>query len=649
MEVVLKKDITVTEWPIWNVSRSSTVVLDGNSIADIFSMINRQIEVLRHHSRTHENQITIVLRREDEDREKFDRENSKLHDRIDRLMKLFEQQFSTSSIEQRLKLLEEKLKSVDEQVNLVRESPIQTELSQIKQEREMHDDKLLHLETSRATMENTIQALSHTISNIPVRPSSILGANTHGHAMQNARMNVEAHAHVHSNNHSTAIHSSTHSEHKSISNTQGGIQISPRIPDSQNDPKNSKQRNKSLKLTQRTKHDSDSDSDSLHHLGLIEDLEKKMDGMIESSYSLNERLMQLEGGVIAVDTRLNTITKDTTKNDNTIDFLEQEIYSMKNTLTERIEPRIDRLFSEKANAEDVRLKADNNIVSKKADESHVRRINDLVDELDKKILVLSRDFEEGIEGVQKRHDKKLEFMTQWIVKHVRKGQSMKEAHAETADIGKTRCLVCDQPVREMEKDTPYVAQAFKTTLNELKMDPRRATTSNNNNTSSGKYNNNNNNNSPKNRNNNSNNISNKGNRGRATSPESETRGGGGGGGGAGDPDGPWQQRVYYTGGTPLGATLAAHNNHSYSAVHLSRATGIPIQGMLHVPSTPNMNMNMNTNMNGSNSIMDNIDLGLTNQKLDVDPEWRSTSRPSSAPAVRKDSKHKKAVNMANMS
>ena len=313
------------------------------------------------------------------------------------------------------------------------------------------------------------------------------------------------------------------------------------------------------------------------HLDKIKSMESKLDNLLNKTYDMEERIIHLEGGVIAVDSRLNVVESESKKTIQAMNNINQEVVNTQRTITDVVEPNITRLFTEKANSSDLRNKADVAVVLKKADMAQITRLDEITNDTERRVLVLSRDLEEGLETIQKKNDKKLEFMTQWIVKHVRKGIVPKEG--EFADLGKTRCLVCDQPVKNIEKDTPFSVPGFRNTLGTIKGEkktlpadetilragfkmPAKADDGKGNNTTS----------------NTAKSGSNKasGNRNRSPSPSSDYDRGE-------QHDGPYFQRVYYTGGSTTGnAVIAESNNRVHSAIPLTHSYTVP--ALLHQPS-----------------------------------------------------------------
>lgn len=97
----------------------------------------------------------------------------------------------------------------------------------------------------------------------------------------------------------------------------------------------------------------------------------------------------------------------------------------------------------------------------------IEKMYNLVDELEHQLKLLSVACTEGLVGVSKKTDKKIEFMTNWIVKYVKNVKEGVPKDTET-DIGKiqmgVKCLVCNQPAKQNEIDAATSHPAFKNTF-----------------------------------------------------------------------------------------------------------------------------------------------------------------------------------------
>lgn len=619
METVLKRDPLVSEWPTWIVKTNSNVSLDGQSITDLFSMIHRQIDVLHYYSQTHDSKLSAVLGQMNDVQEKYERENAKLHDRVDRVMRLFEQQFSNSALEERLASLESKINQMEGQMQLSRPSPVQQAVQSFQEQKEIYDTKIAELETLITDHVNSPHNLPSLVTTGARKRVSIMEhvENSRRGSMATSRSSISIADNIQHQVRDGQIQAVASKFAHHVSNFETSSPIGDR---SIQTPFLERAGSMIVKRATKNSHNprvnSNFDAIPENMQNYFVNLEDKLESAVENAFRVEERVIKAEGGIISLDTRLKQIDSRDTK-EQTAALIAEELRDMKIRLSEALDKKIHDVATQKADLVEVRGKADLSLVLKKADEIQVRRLNDLVKDLDRKVLLLTRDFEEGIETVQKKGDKKLEFMSQWIMKQTKKNQVSKETPTlgETADIGKTKCLVCDQPVRNMEKETPYSTQAFKPTFTEQK-DVKRAMKLSN---SAARFSN-------------TTATANGNNKITTTPIDPATL----------DPDGPWQQRTFFTGGSTLGQTLAMQNNTSYGAFSPLQdspgPTPIRVTGTVHVPSKVQRDavylgspspVEISMKPDASNGLAKSDSFtGFTGAKR--------SSRPSSAPAVRKD-------------
>jgi len=673
MDTVLQRDLM--DWPMWRVNSNASVSVDGQNINDLFSMISRQMDVLRFQAQAHESRLLAFRKEADEAKEKMERENSKLHDRVDRVSRLFEQQFGSTEVDQRIRLMEEKISFIDGQVHLMRPSPIQSALQSMQDQKQLIDKKMAELDSEallrsanaqfptgppqhnvsfsrrESGASNYLQNRIGSFGNSTGQSEGMNGDRdaSDGLVYANSRRGFESG--FTSRGRSPAASPSAFDRHKKINNLSSttsdrGVVVSMPLTESLQQQlqqlraqENILHSHRDEQMKQLTKRENEDENKELKEEEIIQKvitynseqnaaIELKIDEVYENVYNIEERVIRLEGGIASLAVRLDTIDENDTAS--AMSLMKKELAEYSDRIEEVIEDKVAIYAAEKANIEDLKNKADINLVIKKADEVKVQRLNDIIEDLDRKILLLTRDFEEGIEGVQRRHDKKLEFMTQWIIKHVKKGQLLQgEIQGETADIGKTKCLVCDQPVKQIEKDTPYVGKGFKSKLSEQKIEIKRALR---NSQSYGKIHNQ------------SNNYIMQEDREREKERNVTA---------TNESDGPWQSRVYYTGGSHAGQ-VKQHVT-SYSVATPQRSSMTPVMGTVHVPSGAPSGVKLGRPQTAASlpaartedPETDPTSPSVTYQRENslgkIVEKAKFSNRPSSAPATRRDSKHKRAI------
>jgi len=137
----------------------------------------------------------------------------------------------------------------------------------------------------------------------------------------------------------------------------------------------------------------------------------------------------------------------------------EDIAMIKETL-EKHTAKIDELFDKKADVDDMFRKADKEALTTKAEAVEIERLDKVIDHLTRRLTFTEGSMNQGFEKVEKSSDKKFEELTQVMVRIVKR--EIKKALVNSdmfADVGKAsgshnKCLMCNQVVRVMEKESP---------------------------------------------------------------------------------------------------------------------------------------------------------------------------------------------------
>jgi hypothetical protein len=153
-------------------------------------------------------------------------------------------------------------------------------------------------------------------------------------------------------------------------------------------------------------------------------------GRISDTFCLvDDRLVQLE-------TNLNKETLRTT-----------EAFDASSHRLGAAEERIQSIVSDYALSETVSLKADITEVLKKAEREEVLACVDSVQEMSRRMDMLGSKMTDDVKRVATEGDSKMENKVQYVIALLRK-----EREVGGTDIGKTKCLVCDQAIPTREDD-----------------------------------------------------------------------------------------------------------------------------------------------------------------------------------------------------
>ena len=118
------------------------------------------------------------------------------------------------------------------------------------------------------------------------------------------------------------------------------------------------------------------------------------------------------------------------------------------------------------------LKTDMVVTMGKADLSDIDRLDGMLLELSRRLAQQFRESQDAVSTLQKTYDKKIDSIGAWCLQLTRKDQ---KSGGDNADIGKIKCLVCDQVVKQnVEQDIVFGGPGMKNTMKSLKGLPRPA-------------------------------------------------------------------------------------------------------------------------------------------------------------------------------
>jgi chromosome segregation ATPase len=197
-------------------------------------------------------------------------------------------------------------------------------------------------------------------------------------------------------------------------------------------------------------------TDSFENLKkLLETLSKKV-VEVSDSCSINQyRLNGLENMITEILTGMDKLKV-------LMDYLPEECLK-------KVKKEITFLDEKKADKSDLNRKADLSQLLLKADLSDLSQLNDLCNQLDRRLQENKLELNDGLKGLKNNVDKRLEALLQWILKQLKRLADRDSGRGDTGtDIGKVKCLVCDQVVSQnIEADSPYGAPGLPISLKTL--------------------------------------------------------------------------------------------------------------------------------------------------------------------------------------
>ena len=135
-----------------------------------------------------------------------------------------------------------------------------------------------------------------------------------------------------------------------------------------------------------------------------------------------------------------------------------------------VKDEITELYDKKADRLELSKKADIVQLHLKADLSDVSVMNDLSNQLGRKIEANLSDVNDSLQSLRSNYDKRLESLLQWTLKQLRRLAANGNMSQEmgVTDIGKVKCLVCDQVVNQLvETDIVFGGPPLPVTLKTL--------------------------------------------------------------------------------------------------------------------------------------------------------------------------------------
>ena len=238
----------------------------------------------------------------------------------------------------------------------------------------------------------------------------------------------------------------------------------------------------------------------------LEALENQMEDMVVKVPSFEENLRSLNNQFDSIKKQLDTLPKKVSVLSDSCSISQYKIDGLEKLLAEvqtgydRLKIAMNKVTDEcvskvkiemevldeiKANKTDMNRKIDLSQLTLKADLVEVSLLNDLSNQLDRRIDVNKAEANEAMKILRNNYDKRLEALLQWILKQLRRisGNGKRGSESGT-DIGKVKCLVCDQTVTQLvETDIVFGGPALPSSLKVLSntrpmpfendMEPRR--------------------------------------------------------------------------------------------------------------------------------------------------------------------------------
>lgn len=225
--------------------------------------------------------------------------------------------------------------------------------------------------------------------------------------------------------------------------------------------------------------------------GRLELLESKIQGMSNNSMTLEKNLESLINQFSDLKKQLESLPKKVSDLGDNCSVNECKIGGLENLFSdlhtgysrvkivmerlpeecyERVKGEIYSMEERKAEKTEMIKKAELSQLHLKADLSEVSLVNDLCNQLDKRLEINKIEVNDSLKSLRSNYDKRLEALLQWILKQLRRlaGNTRKGSDLGGTDIGKVKCLVCDQVVSQhVATDTVFGGPAMPVSLKTL--------------------------------------------------------------------------------------------------------------------------------------------------------------------------------------
>lgn len=198
------------------------------------------------------------------------------------------------------------------------------------------------------------------------------------------------------------------------------------------------------------------------------DDDRKFESFRDKLQHLENKVSQLEDANSVNELRLRNVEKNALNAFYMAESAKTLIEGIESTDLPKINQQLSSLSTEKANRSDVSYKADAGILDSKADRVDISRLDDIASKLHKLLVHNMDDNRSQLEIWEKKNDSKLEFLSDWLLKRLRKelGNNVISTSKEGADIGRVRCLVCDTSIHQNKNaDTVFGGPAMIASFN----------------------------------------------------------------------------------------------------------------------------------------------------------------------------------------
>lgn len=191
--------------------------------------------------------------------------------------------------------------------------------------------------------------------------------------------------------------------------------------------------------------------------GLHDVIEGMRSGVVEAQLSVERMEAQVMNAydVVSVnDLRVNELSKKFATSNANMEEMRVELEELPHKHIEPLARTVTELVATKADRTELAEKADISMTTVKADIQEIARLDEIIKEMERMVIDHKREVSEEMVSYDMKLERKGDRITQYCVQEMRRLltklqqlQQPKEQPSNT-DIGKVRCLVCDQVTQQ---------------------------------------------------------------------------------------------------------------------------------------------------------------------------------------------------------
>lgn len=197
-------------------------------------------------------------------------------------------------------------------------------------------------------------------------------------------------------------------------------------------------------------------------------LESNVSNLEAEKVEVNSKLIRIQDDTYCFNSISERVTTDFSKILAHQNTMQSELSAILSNTLPKHQAEINNLYADKLEKVEFHDTWTNHIVNMNNSNKHTRDHTTDIDEMERKLTLLSIDCKDQVEAIKGKLDKKIDFLHKWILKHLSNiNQGGDTGNGDYTDIGKVRCLVCNHVTQRVDPDTPFTKPDFRNSLGVL--------------------------------------------------------------------------------------------------------------------------------------------------------------------------------------